>query len=270
MGVKCMNWADIGVLIIITGFALIGLNAGFILSIYKIASYFLSIWLSFKLYPKVSQVLMNTKIFENIKNTILNNLLLQKSEILVKAGEQAKQSAIDSIVNKLPLPEFLKSNIIKQIPEPEKLIDIPKAMDAISAELAKIIVSILSLIVLYIGIRIALIILRYLLEGITKLPLFKQIDKLGGFTLGALEGLLTVYIVCAILMLFNASPTYVKIYEVIEQSTIAKYFFENNFIINFMFPNKNNVALLSESRSIISMINMNVFSMLTQKNLLRS
>ena len=233
-----MNWADVGVLVIIVGFGLIGLNAGFILSVFKIASYFLSIWLSFRFYPKVSQLLMSTTIFENIKDAILNNLILQKGEILAKAGEQVKQAAIDTIVNKLPLPEFLKDSIVKQIPEPDKLVDIPKAMETISSELAEIIISVLSLIILYIGIRIALIIFRHLLEGITKLPILKQIDKLGGFALGALEGLLTVYIVCAVLMLFNASPTYVKIYEVIEQSVIAKLFFENNIIMNFMFPGK--------------------------------
>ena len=77
-----------------------------------------------------------------------------------------------------------------------------------------------------------------MLKGITKLPVVKQIDKLGGFALGAVEGLLTVYIVFAILMLFNSSPSFRNVYETIEASKIARFFYENNFIVDFMFPGK--------------------------------
>ncbi|HOJ10510.1 MAG TPA: CvpA family protein [Clostridiales bacterium] len=233
-----MNWSDLAVAAIIIGFGLIGLNAGFMLSVFKIASYFLSIWLSFKLYPKVSQLLMNTAIFENIKNAIFDNLLKQKGALINGAGEQVKQAAADMVINKLPLPEFLKNNLTSQIPDPAKLIDITKVMESISGELAKIIIQILSMLLLYISIRIILIICKYLLEGISKLPLFKQIDKLGGFALGAMEGLLTVYIVCAVLMLFNTTPSFRPVYEAIEKSMFAKFFFEKNFIIDFMFPGK--------------------------------
>lgn len=237
-----MNLADISVLVIILGFGLIGSHVGFILSIYKIASYFLSVFLSIKLYPEVSKLLADTALFGNIKNAIYSNLLLRKGEAITQAGEQVKQAAVDAIVDKLPLPEFLKTKIASHIPGAHEVIDINKAMEAISGELAKIIISIISLIVLYIAIRIALIVIRHILIGITQLPIIKQFNKLGGFIFGALEGLLTIYVIVAILMLFNSSPSFTKVYEVIEQSTFAKYFFENNFIINFMFPSRTTIT----------------------------
>lgn len=49
-----MNLSDFVVLVIILGFGLMGLKMGFILSIFKIASYFVSIWISLKFYPKVA------------------------------------------------------------------------------------------------------------------------------------------------------------------------------------------------------------------------
>ncbi len=233
-----MNLADIGVLSVIIGFGLIGLRTGLILSIFKIASYFLSVFLSIKLYPHFSKIIADSALFYNINNAILNNLLLQRAEAIKQAGEQAKQATVDAIVNKLPLPEFLKTYIVSHIPETSELIDINKAMEAISVQITNIIISIISLVILYIAIRIALVIAKHILEGITQLPIIKQFNKLGGFIFGAVEGLLTVYIIFAVIMLFNSSPTFLKVYEIINQSMFAKYFFENNFIINFMFPDR--------------------------------
>ena len=93
-----MNLADIGVLSVIIGFGLIGLRTGLILSIFIIASYFLSI----KLYPHFSKIIADSALFYNINNAILNNLLLQRAEAIKQAGEQAKQATVDAIVNKLP------------------------------------------------------------------------------------------------------------------------------------------------------------------------
>ena len=80
-----------------------------------------------------------------------------------------------------------------------------------------------------------MILIKFVLQGIAKLPVFKQIDKLGGFALGAVEGLLTVYIVGAVLMLFSAAPYFKPVFESIEASIVAKFFYQNNFIINWMF-----------------------------------
>lgn len=233
-----MNWGDFGVLAIILGFGLIGLKMGFILSVFKIASYFLSIWISLKFYPIVAEMLMKTQIFESIKNTIFNNLLKQKGTLISQAGEQVKQTAANTIVESLPLPEFLKGSIVNKIPDPGKLIDVEKIIETISGELAKMIIFILSMVLIYIVVRIAIVIVKYLLKGVTKLPVIKQLDKTGGLILGAFEGLLTVYIIFAVLMLFNSAPSFRQIHETIEASKIARYFYENNLIIDFMFPGK--------------------------------
>jgi len=231
-----MNVADIVVLVIIIGFAIIGLKTGFILSVFKIVSYFISIWISLKFYPVVAEFLMKTKIFERIRLSILDNLMKQKNLLISQAGEQVKEAAADSVIQRIPLPQFLKDDIIKQIPEPGKIIDIDKVMDIISTEIAKVIIYILSIILIYIVVRIAIVVAKYLIQGITRLPVFKQLDKLGGFVLGAVEGLLTVYVIFAILMLFNSSPSFRPIYEAIESSKIAIFFYENNFIIDMITP----------------------------------
>jgi len=115
-------------------------------------------------------------------------------------------------------------------------VDVNKIIDAISGELAKVVIDIMSLVLLYILIRLALVFVRTILQGIARLPVFKQMDKLGGFAFGAVEGLMTVYIIFAIIMLFNAAPQFKPVFETVDSSTLARFFYQNNFIIEWMFP----------------------------------
>jgi len=53
-----MNWLDVAVLALIGVFAIIGLSNGFIFSIFRLVSFFISIFLSLKLYPFLSSLLI--------------------------------------------------------------------------------------------------------------------------------------------------------------------------------------------------------------------
>ncbi|MDF2523556.1 MAG: putative rane protein required for colicin production [Clostridiales bacterium] len=231
-----MNWSDLLVVAMIGGFGLIGLKKGFIYSMFRLLSFFASAILSIKFYPLLSTFLMKTFIFTNIKASILKNLLLQQQVQTPKLDNQAKQAAAEKIVSNLQLPGFLKGFIQTNLPNPSSLIDMNSIMDAISSQLAKVVVDVISLIVLYIIIRIGLIFLRFIFQGVAKLPVFKQMDKLGGFAFGAVEGLLTIYIVFAVAMLFNTSPQFKGVFESIDNSLIAKFFYQQNFILNWMLP----------------------------------
>jgi hypothetical protein len=116
------------------------------------------------------------------------------------------------------------------------LLDLSSIMDKISDVLTHVVIDILSLVLLYIAIRVGLIFIRFILQGIAKLPVFKQMDKLGGFAFGATEGLLTIYIIFAVLMLFVSAPAFKGFFEAVETSAIAKFFYQNNFIVDWMFP----------------------------------
>jgi uncharacterized membrane protein required for colicin V production len=225
-----MNWSDLAVVCIIIGFGIAGLASGLINSVFKIASYFVSIILAIKFYPVVSDLLMKTVLYTNIKASVKNNLAGGMD--IPTAG---MHNGTGTVIDSLALPKFLKGTLLDGIPDPSRLVDISSITDAISGQLSEIIINIISLILLYIVIRIAFIFLKAILKGIAKLPVFRQVDRLAGFILGLVEGLLTVYILLSVLTLFNASPKFAKVFAAIESSMIAKFFYENNFIINWMF-----------------------------------
>jgi uncharacterized membrane protein required for colicin V production len=231
-----MNWSDYVVLGIIVGFGIIGLLNGFVFSIFKIASFFISIIISVKFYPVVSEMLAKTPFYNNIKDSILKNLLLQNKEYVPAIGNQVKANAAETVINRLPLPDFFKQSLADKIPNPSEIIDTSGIMNTISEEIAKVVISILSLVLLYFLVRIGLVLVGFILRGITKLPVVKQMDKFGGFAFGAAEGIFTVYILCAILMLFNTVPQFGQVFDLVDKSIFAKTFYQNNFIVNWMFP----------------------------------
>lgn len=231
-----MNWSDMLVIGVVLVFGIIGLMNGLIFSIYRIASYFISVIISVKFYPVVAEFMMKTPLYTNIKALILKNLLVQQQAQTPGVNGQVKQAAADTVISSLHLPAFLKGTLISRIPDPSKLIDMTKIMDNISGQLAAIVIDVISLVLLYILIRVGLVFVKFILQGIAGLPLLKQVDKLGGFAFGAVEGLLTVYIVFAVLMLFHTSPQFKGFFDAVDNSSFAKFFYQNNFIIDWMFP----------------------------------
>ncbi|HOM02299.1 MAG TPA: CvpA family protein [Acetivibrio sp.] len=234
-----MNWIDLVVIAIILGLALVGYKKGVVYAVFKLASFFISAILSVKLYPIISNILSKSKLFDSIKRGIFTNLMLRQEAMSLGVNSAAKASA-QSVVDGLNLPGFMKdmikNSIGKSLPNLTDLIDVSTIMESLSDVLAHMIIDIISLIVMFVVIRIALFILQGVLKGITSLPVIKEVDKIGGFTLGALEGLMVVYIVFAVLMMFSASPKFQGLFDAIESSGIAKVLYQNNFIVDWMFP----------------------------------
>ncbi len=225
-----MNWTDLIVVAVIIGFAIWGMKTGFILSVYRLASYFISILLAIKLYPIVSKVLRETALYTNVDNAIYKSLMHQQE------SHEVKKVAAKTVVDSLNLPGFLKDSVLGKVTNSTELMDVSWIVHKISHELAGVVMDIISLILLYILVRVILIFARFILKGISKLPVFKQIDKVGGLILGGVEGLLTVYIIFAILTLFRTSDQLKGFFDAVSTSAVANFFYQHNFIIQWMFP----------------------------------
>lgn len=231
-----LSLIDLIVVSIIIVFALIGMKKGFVISVFKILSFFGSLYLSVKLYPMIRDFLSKTSLFNYISNAAFKGLVAQKENIITAFDSNTRQIAADQVVNNLKIPDVVKQLILGNITEPSKLFDINKVFAIISDEMAMMAISIIAFFVLFFIIRVLFGFLEILLKGICKLPVFKQLDKLGGLSLGALEGLFGIYILFTLVTLFNSSPLLLKVNEAIISSSISKFLYENNLIIMMLFP----------------------------------
>lgn len=234
-----MNWVDIVVIAIIVGLGIVGLKKGLVYSLFKFVSFFISAFLAVKLYPIVANVLSGTKVYTVIKGAIFERLMLQQQSAMPGLNESTKVTA-KSVIDGLNLPGFVKdmvaNSVVKTIPDISQLVDVSGILDSVSGILAHVIINIISLIVLFIIIKIGLLFVENMIKGVTDLPVIKQADKLGGFALGALEGALIVYVAFAIMMMFNTLPLFQGFFDAVENSALANIIYQNNFIVNWMFP----------------------------------
>lgn len=213
-----MNWlADIAVVALIAVFGFIGLSKGFFRTVFKIGAFILSGWIAIKFYPKVSVLLQGTSFYIKLKENIVNNPALQ--------GVENTAGSMNEVIANLPVPDFMK-DLLAGIGGVEQL----------GASLAELIANIVSVILLFIVARLALMIIYAILERVMKLPVLKQIDKFGGFVLGMVQGLLIVFVLFTVLMIFMSSPQFKGIHDAINDSIIAKYLYEHNFIVKLILP----------------------------------
>ena len=207
---------DIILLAILVLSLFFGYRKGLIGVVFNLCAFLVAIIITWILYTPITNVVIkNTEIDDNIKNVIIENGVIQNNEN--KKDENG--------VNKY-IQEYVTSPITN------------KANDVVE-ETAKIVsekvVAIGVAIVLFIVVRIGLILLKFVVEGIAKLPIIKQFDKAGGIIYGAIRGMFIIYIFLAIMFFVMSVNNSGMISNLINTSLVSKYLYANNLILNIIF-----------------------------------
>ncbi|MBE7043760.1 MAG: hypothetical protein E7399_09790, partial [Ruminococcaceae bacterium] len=96
---------------------------------------------------------------------------------------------------------------------------------------ASFLTGILFALVLYFGSKLLLLLLSTVLDGVVRLPLLKQVNRLTGALLGATEAAVLIFGVLTVLQLVNAPD--LILYEWIEESVLTKALYEYNPLMIF-------------------------------------
>lgn len=229
-----MNGMDIFVIAVIAISALIGYYKGLLKSVFKVVSFFVAVFGAIKFSPLLTNYILETRIYTMLKSGILERLLLQRQDSELILDESVKSTLADNTIQQLSIPEFLKEKLIENIPNASSLIDTTQIFDAISGELAYLLIRVASVIVLYFALRILLLILQHVLDLFSKLPVVKQMNEIGGLIFGIIQGTLSIYIIFAIMTIFYSLEKFNWIAISIDNSLIAKYLFYNNIVANWI------------------------------------
>ncbi len=200
--------ADICVIAVVAGFMYIGYKSGFMRSFVKIASYIVSIVISFFMYPAISDLLIKTPLYEKMVD-----LINQKYQL---------QPLID-----VPTDTFgILQNYINQ--------GVQTATAGIAEAIATLLINILAFVIVLILSKLVIRIVGKVFNIFTKLPVIKQFNRIGGMILGGISGVLVLYIACAVLFLFSPLDPHSRIAYEVEHSTFASEIYENNIILNVL------------------------------------
>ena len=206
---------DLIIIAVVLLFIFLGYKKGLTGSLIKLLSFIIAIVVAFVLYkPVVNAVIENTVIDDNIRTTLKATL-----------GVEDKTENTEENV-----PSTIMDNINKEI---------ENATDEVKANVIDhttiTIVNIGSGIVIFLAVRVILVLISLFAKILTDLPVIKQVDKLGGLAYGAIEGIVIVYAVLAVISLTSVIWANNAVVTAIAKSSLGEMLYNNNIILNLLF-----------------------------------
>jgi len=232
------NWLDIGILLVIGVFFLIGLSSGLVFSAFRLVSMFIALFMSLTFYDKLAGLVYGTYA-ETVIDAFVYDGFLSNPKVSAAQFEINVDNALKGIVEMLRLPNGAAEAIFKK---PASLSEIQRTnifndIDIVgyfSAQCTKAIIALLSVIAVYVLIRVVIAIIKIFLDEVAALKIFRIFNYIRGPVLGLVEGIAVVYIALALLMIVNLVVQLDTVYEIIEHSRFARGLYENNMFLDFV------------------------------------
>lgn len=210
-----MNWVDGFILVVLITSTVKGYSQGFVTSLMNVAGFVVSIVVA-RLY------------FKDLANYLTDNTALYRGIYLAlsKGLERRAPLLRDGGSVGLGLPG-LPQNLIPY--------SMPAGGDLVTAGVARtmsgIIISLVSIILIFLAVRLCFIMGIALLNSVAGLPVLRQFNKLGGIMIGFLKGTLGLMLAFVLVIPLMAVFPMQWLLKGIQSSAIASYFYGNNLIV---------------------------------------
>ena len=173
--------------------------------------------LSMILYRPISNaIIKNTEIDEKIENAIIENFSAETDE--------------NAEVRYIGIIDYLEKYVDDAIDKTQNEIVYETA-----GTMAVRIVNIAVILIIFLIVRIALLLLTFISDIITSLPILKQFNEVGGVLYGVVKGLLIIYVLLTIVFFVVYVTGNTTISEAIANSFITKFFYDHNLLLNILF-----------------------------------
>ena len=200
-----MTWVDYVIIAILALGFISGLRRGFIRTVSSIICLIISIMVAKTYYKTVTVFLVeNTAIEEKIAGFLAEKAFV-KNMLAVPMGESAVFSVSNSFVGDL--------NLFVTI----------------------LIINALSMLIIFMAARFALGIAEGALCSVVKMPGLKEINSMGGAVIGLVKNVIVIMLVFTIITPISAFKFFSAIANGIEQSMLAGYFNNYNFILGWIW-----------------------------------
>lgn len=173
---------------------------------------------------------------------VLAGLLLRPVSLLVKENTSLYQNIETSVEEVINEHEIADIESIKQLPFPEYMLDgistdVMIAGDfrhvaavGLAGQIFNAIIYICLNFVIYIIIRIIV----GTFDIVTRLPVIKEVNKLAGFAVGLIEGIILVWLLCLVLQACGSEVWAQKIFVQINDNSFLSWIYNNNLVEMFL------------------------------------
>ena len=180
------------------------------------------------LFKPISNVIINnTDIDENLQKAIEEkfNQSEENKQVEQKNDENSEKNDMPTIFN-----NFISEKINDATAEAKDVI-----VKEASKQIAITIINVGVVILVYIISQIVLIFIKGITDLVTKLPVIKQCDKLGGVIYGLLRAAIILIIIFTIISLIAPIINSTVLLDMINDSIIGSKLYNNNIIFNIIF-----------------------------------
>jgi len=216
-----MNALDIVILAVIALCAIVGYRKGLIRTIYRLVAIFVAIFVARQLYPYVARALRQTMLLPQIRDAIANILNL---ESLFSNHASARGA---EVIDALPIPAFLQYMLhTNNTPSMFEVLQVATVEEYISGFFANIVINGISILLVFALTMIALAVIGYILDIVSKLPVIRTLNNFGGLVFGVIISGVIIWlglVIAAVLFATGANPT---VFALLEGSWIAQRLFE--------------------------------------------
>ena len=212
---------------------------GFILDIVIIAIFLLSVFLGYKrglinvifnLCAFILAIVVTWILYTPVTNFVVNNTQLDESikSVIIEKGVVPEDTTKDE--EKDEVSKYIDQYVSKTVNSTRNEV-VKSTADIIAEKTVAIIVAI----GLFIVVRIALLLLRFVANGLAELPIIKQFNEAGGLVYGVIRGLFVIYLLFAICFIIMSVNNIETVANVIDSTILSKFIYNHNILLDIIF-----------------------------------
>lgn len=195
---------DIIIIAIIALSVFLGYKKGIVALSIQLFAFIIAVLITFILYQPITNLIVNaTGIDESIQNAIL-----EKANDIMQEDNELSNTVIEEAKNNM-LPETARTLSIN-------------------------IITFAVMILLFLLVKIGLRFVTALANLVTKLPILKQVNELGGIIYGLIRGILIIYVALLIINISGEISPENSVYENVNKTNIGKMMMEYNVLNVFL------------------------------------
>ena len=225
-GLAHVTTLDLAVLAFLLLFAIVCAAKGFVRSCLGFLPTWVALIGTYFLYPSAAKFLRTTFIFDRIQTGISEHLNIE-SLISEKTLETQNE-----LIESLQLPDFLKTKLLENNnPVVYNLLDAGSIEEYIHGFLTNIAVNILSMLFVFAILFAVCWLILLTLNLITKLPVLSALNRVCGFAVGILQGVVWVWVAGIALTFCYYSAWAAPLVAMLESSTLTLWLYEHNWLL---------------------------------------
>lgn len=227
-------------LIIVVGIILLagvlGYYKGLLKTVLSIATIILSVIMTSIVAPEAARILCNNEeVYGTVYDTVSENLDLSEvtNKLASQAGGTLDEAAQAEILDEVGIPPVVREIIIDG-GNLEKFMNenSGKFEEYLYSLITDLIINSSTYVIVFIVFSIVLAIVSSALNIISKLPVFKSLNRMAGAVLGVIEGFVIVWLFFILISVLPGNDFMESCNNEIEDNAVLTYLYDNNVIMN--------------------------------------